>query len=134
MRIPETKIDRFIQTDIQALYFRRGEIIYREGDVNTFLYIINSGEANLYQNFEKGEYSFMQNNQYSMEYIKNMAKRIDYKGIMKEAFDKYAHLNINAKHHSDKNHHDNSDDENNINIIDTSNNNTNNNMKTKKKK
>ena len=128
MRIPETKIDRFIQTDIQALYFRRGEIIYREGDVNTFLYIINSGEANLYQNFEKGEYSFMQNNQYSMEYIKNMAKRIDYKGIMKEAFDKYAHLNINAKHHSDKNHHDNSDDENNINIIDTSNNNTNNNI------
>ena len=120
MRIPETKIDRFIQTDIQTLFFRRGEIIYREGDINTFLYIINSGEANLYQNFEKGEYSFMQNNQYSMDYIKNMAKRIDYKEIMEEAFNKYAHLDINIKHHSDKNHNDNSDDENNINIFDTS--------------
>ena len=86
MRIPETKIDRFIQNDIQTLYFRRGEIIFREGDTNSFLFIISSGEANLLQNFQKCEYSFMQNNQYSMEYIKNMAKRIDYKGVMNNAF------------------------------------------------
>ena len=95
MRIPETKIDRLIQTDIQTLFFRRGEIIYREGDINTFLFIINSGEANLLQNFEKCEYSFLQNNQYSMEYIKNMAKRIDYKDVIQKAFDKSQHLNIN---------------------------------------
>ena len=66
MRIPETKIDRFIQNDIQTLYFRRGEIIFREGDTNSFLFIISSGEANLLQNFQKCEYSFMQNNQYSI--------------------------------------------------------------------
>ena len=115
MRIPETKIDRLIQSDIQTLFFRRGEIIYREGDINTFLFIINSGEANLLQNFEKCEYSFMQNNQYSMEFIKNMAKRIDYKGIMKEAYDKYHHLNsINLNHHTEKNNYDISYEESNI--------------------
>ena len=46
---------------------------------------------------------------------------------MKDAYDKYAHLNINSKHHSDKNHNDNSEEENNINIINTSNNNNTNN-------
>ena len=101
MRIPETKIDRFIQTEIQTLFFRRGEIIYREGDTNSFLFIITSGEANLLQNFKKCEYSLMQNNQYSMEYIKNMAKRIDYKGVMNNAFDKHHHLNLNQHTEAD---------------------------------
>ena len=97
MPIPETKIDRFIQNDIQILFFRRGDIIYREGDINSFLFIITSGEANLLQNFEKCEYSFMKNNQFSLDFIKDMAKRIDYKGVMKNAFDKHPHLNMNLR-------------------------------------
>ena len=134
MIIPETKIDRLIQSDIQTLFFRRGEIIYREGDINTFLFLINSGEANLFQNFQKCEYSFLQNNQYSMEFIKNMAKRIDYKSIMKEAYDKYNHLNSNTNlnHHAEKNNIDVSYEEsNNINLspekLEQSDNNTTNN-------
>ena len=103
MRIPETKIDRFIQSEIQTLFFRRGEIIFREGDINCFLFIITSGEANLLQNFEKCEYSFMQNNQYSMEYIKNMAKRIDYKGVMNNAFDKDHNFNLKINNHIEAN-------------------------------
>ena len=149
MIIPETKIDRLIQNDIQTLFFRRGEIIYREGDINTYLFLINSGEANLFQNFEKCEYSFMQNNQYSMELIKNMAKRIDYKGIMNEAYDKYHHLNSNnnINNHNEKNNIDISyEDSININLtsekLETSdnniksnsiNNNINNNMNSNKK-
>ena len=102
MPIPETKIDRFIQNDIQTLFFRRGDIIYREGDINSFLFIITSGEANLFQNFEKCEYSFMKNNQFSLELIKNMAKRIDYKDVMKNAFEKHPHLNYNMIQHNEK--------------------------------
>ena len=112
MRIPETKIDRFIQSDLETLFFRRGEIIYREGDINSFLFIITSGEANLLQNFEKCEYSFMQNNQFSISYIKNMAKRIDYKGVMKEAFDKNHHSNINDIKYNIKAKYDNLEEEN----------------------
>ena len=119
MRIPETKIDRFIQNDIETLFFRRGEIIFREGDTNSFLFIISSGEANLLQNFEKCEYSFMQNNQYSMEYIKNMAKRIDYKGVMNNAFNNNQHLNFKVNHNT-RVSIDISEDENFFNKISTS--------------
>ena len=115
MRIPETKIDRFIQTDIKTLFFRRGEIIYREGDVNSFLFLINTGEANLVQNFEKGVYTFLQNGQFSINFIKNMAKRIDYKGVIKNAFNGDNNNNININNHADIS--DNFDeDENNKNI------------------
>ena len=115
MRIPETKIDRFIQTDIKTLFFRRGEIIYREGDVNSFLFLINTGEANLVQNFEKGVYTFLQNGQFSINFIKNMAKRIDYKGVIKNAFNGDNNNNININNHVDIS--DNFDeDENNKNI------------------
>jgi len=127
MAIPESKIDRFIQTDIQTLFFRRGEIIYREGDINSFLFLINTGEANLFQNFEKCEYSFMQSGQFSMEYLKNMAKRIDYKEEIKNAFENHSHLDMNHKRIY---HHENSEDEiyNLSNINNTSTNITNNNL------
>ena len=86
MTLPAIKIERFIQTNIKTLFFKRNEVIYREGDNNSFLFMINNGEANLIQNFYKGEYSFLMKYQYPKDYIKNMAKRIDYKGVIRNAF------------------------------------------------
>ena len=92
MTLPAIKIERFIQTDIKTLFFKRNEVIYREGDNNCFLFMINNGEANLIQNFSKGEYSFLMKYQYPSEYIKNLARRIDYKGVIRNAFSKKEHL------------------------------------------
>ena len=94
MTLPVIKIERFIQTNIETLFFKRNEVIYREGDNNSFLYMINNGEANLIQNFSKGEYSFLMKYQYPNEYIKNMAKRIDYKSEIRKAFEKKRNINL----------------------------------------
>ena len=105
MTLPAIKIERFIQTNIETLFFKRNEVIYREGDNNTFLFMINNGEANLIQNFYKGEYSFLMKYQYPSDYIKDMAKRIDYKGVIRDAFGKKV-SNLNYYH----NNKDNNDD------------------------
>ena len=101
MTLPAIKIERFIQTDIKTLFFKRNEVIYREGDNNCFLFMINNGEANLIKNFSKGEYSFLKKYQYQSEYIKNMAKRIDYKGVINNAFNKRDNFDF-LKHKKNK--------------------------------
>ena len=101
MTLPAIKIERFIQNNIQTLFFKRNEVIYREGDNNSYLYMINSGEANLVQKFSRGEYSFLLKYQYSDEYIKNMAKRIDYKGVVKSAYQKILNINQNPREYGD---------------------------------
>ena len=107
MTLPAIKIERFIQTNIETLFFKRNEVIYREGDNNTFLFMINNGEANLIQNFYKGEYSFLMKYQYPSDYIKNMAKRIDYKGVIRDAFGKkenfMQYINSNDNHDDNNN-------------------------------
>ena len=96
MTLPAIKIERFIQNNIETLFFRRNEVIYREGDNNSYLYMVNDGEANLMQNLNKGEYSYLLKYQYSTEYIKDMAIRIDYKGVIKSAYQKICDSNKNA--------------------------------------
>ena len=95
MTLPAIKIERFIQTNTKTLFFKRNEVIYREGDNNSFLFMINNGEANLIQNFPKREYSFLMKYQYPSEYIKNLAKRIDYKGVIRNAFKKKRNIYLN---------------------------------------
>ena len=97
MTLPAIKIERFIQTNIETLFFKRNEVIYREGDNNSFLFMINTGEANLIQNFYKSEHPFLMNYQYPTEYIKNMAKRIDYRGVIRNAFNKKRNSNLYDK-------------------------------------
>ena len=94
MTLQAIKIERFIQTNIETLFFRRNEVIYQEENINSYLYIIYTGQADLIQKFSKGEYSFLLKYQYSSEYIKNMAKRIDYKGVVKSAFQANNNNNI----------------------------------------
>ena len=108
MTLPAIKIERFIQTNIKTLFFKRNEVIYREGDNNSFLFMINNGEANLIQNFYKGEYSCLMKYQYPNDYIKNMAKRIDYKGVIRNAFSKKR----NNKYISNLNEEENKENEN----------------------
>jgi hypothetical protein len=103
MTLPAIKIERFIQKNIEILFFKRNEVIYREGDNNSYLYMINDGEANLVQNLSKGEYSYLLKYQYSAEYIKNMAIRIDYKGAIKSAYQKICDSNKNAGDNYSKN-------------------------------
>jgi CRP-like cAMP-binding protein len=103
MTLPAIKIERFIQNNIETLFFKRNEVIYREGDNNSYLYMINSGEANLVQKFSRGEYSFLLKYQYSDEYIKNMAKRIDYKGVVKSAYQKIFNIHPNPREYYEYN-------------------------------
>ena len=103
MTLPAIKIERFIQNNIETLFFKRNEVIYREGDNNSYLYMVNDGEANLVQNLNKGEYSYLLKYQYSTEYIKDMAIRIDYKGVIKSAYQKICDSNKNAGDNYSKN-------------------------------
>ena len=120
MTLPAIKIERFIQNNIKTLFFKRNEVIYKEGDNNSFLYMINRGEANLIQKFSKGEYSFLLKYQYSLEYVKNMAKRIDYKGVIRNAHLQNDNYNFYNYYSEDKDK-ENSNDENEHNIKTVSN-------------
>ena len=116
MTLPAIKIERFIQTNIKILFFKRNQVIYREGDNNSCLYMINNGGANLIQNFYKGEYSFLMKYQYQTDYIKNMAKRIDYKGVIRSAFDKKnSDISENKDNLNEENNNENNQKENNKN-------------------
>jgi hypothetical protein len=59
--------------------------------------MINDGEANLVQNLNKGDYSYLLNNQYSAKYFQSMAIRIDYKSTIKNAYQKICDSNKNER-------------------------------------
>ena len=82
--IPSVKLERFIQYDVENLYFSRGEIIYEEGEENYYLYVINDGEANLVKNLEENQYSYINKFGESMELIQERARKIHYLDIVRQ--------------------------------------------------
>ena len=76
--LPPTKIERYITNCVENLFFRKNEIIYKEGDKNISLYIIFIGEANLVANLTKNEFDILPNFSLPMVKIKENAKNIEY--------------------------------------------------------
>ena len=80
--MPNIKLERFILNNVQTLFFRRNEIIYKEGEDNICLYIIYNGEANLIKNINQGEFSYIPKFNESIKYIIKKASRINYRNII----------------------------------------------------
>ena len=82
--MPNIKLERFILNDIQTLFFRRNEIIYKEGEENICLYIIYNGQANLIKNIKEGEFSYITKYNEPIKNIQKKAKFISYSDTIKE--------------------------------------------------
>jgi CRP-like cAMP-binding protein len=82
--MPNIKLERFILNNIQTLFFRRNEIIYKEGEENISLYIIYKGQANIIKNINKGEFSYITKFNEPIKNIQKKAKYISYSDTIKE--------------------------------------------------
>ena len=82
--MPNIKLERFILNDIQTLFFRRNEIIYKEGEENICLYVIYKGQANLIKNIKEGEFSYITKYNEPIKNIQNKAKGISYSDTIKQ--------------------------------------------------
>ena len=80
--IPSVKLEKFIFNNVQTLFFKRNEVIYREGEDNICLYIIYCGEANLIKNINEGEFSYIPNFNESIKYISKKAGKMNYPVII----------------------------------------------------
>ena len=88
MTLPAIKIERLIQTSVETNFYKRNEVIYVEGEENSYLYMIYNGEANLIKKISKGEFSVLPIFQFSKDYIKNNARKINYSKIIKNVKNK----------------------------------------------
>ena len=77
-KMPNIKLERFITNNVQTLFFRRNEIIYKEGEDNIYLYIIFIGEANLIKNVNEEEFSYFIKYNESIKNLQKKARHINY--------------------------------------------------------
>ena len=95
--MPQVKIERFVNSRVKMLFYKKSEIIYNEGEENRYLYLICEGEANLLQNIYKGEEKSLITNsldEIKIESIQKKAKQIDYNNIIRKPLQK--NNNVNA--------------------------------------
>ena len=76
------RIERVIQ-NMKLLYYRKGEIIYKEGEENTNIYLIYKGETKLVKKIENGEFNYVENLNDNILKIQEKAKNLNYKILMK---------------------------------------------------
>ena len=76
------KIERYISNSIENMFFRKSDVIFREGEKNTSLYLIYDGEANLIINLKKNLCDSLPNLNLPIHKIKENAKNIEYGKII----------------------------------------------------
>jgi CRP-like cAMP-binding protein len=81
-KIPSIKLERFLSSNVQTLFFRRNEIIYKEGEDNINLYIIFIGEANLIKDINEEEFSYLIKYNESIKNLQRKASNINYSEII----------------------------------------------------
>ena len=77
-KMPNIKLERFLTSNVQTLFFRRNEIIYKEGEDNIYLYIMFIGEAILIKNVNEEEFSYLIKYNESIKNLQKKAKHINY--------------------------------------------------------
>ena len=76
------KIERYISNSVEDLFYRKNDIIFREGEKNISLYLIFNGEANLMININKNFFDSLPNFNLPIQKIKENARNIDYGKII----------------------------------------------------
>ena len=84
--IPQIKLERFIDTNVKSLFFRKNDIVFRKGEETKYIYFIYKGEINIVKDIDKGEDSsfITSKNNVSIEFIQKKAKNINYNNIIKK--------------------------------------------------
>ena len=80
--LPPTKIERYISNSVEDIFFRKNDIIYKEGDKNIYLYLLFKGETNLVVNINKNRFDILPNLSLPISKIKENAKNIEYGKII----------------------------------------------------
>ena len=80
--IPAAKVERYISNSVENVFFRKNDIIYREGEKNISLYLMFSGEANLIKNINKDYYDILPTFNLTLKKLKENAKKIEYGSII----------------------------------------------------
>ena len=74
MTLASYRIDIIIQ-NMKVLHFKKGEIVYKEGDIKKSLYLIYKGEAKLIKKISKAEFSLISKLNESIESLQRKAKK-----------------------------------------------------------
>ena len=88
------KIEGIIQ-NIKTLYFRNGEIIYKEGDINRSLFLIYKGEAKLIKKIKNGEFHFIGKLNDNINNLQKKARKINYNELIKSDTNEDENKNLN---------------------------------------
>ena len=97
--IPPVKLERFIESNIKSLFFRKNDILFKKGEETKYLYLIYKGEVNIVKDIKEGEdTSFIsERNNISIESIQKQAKKINYKKMIKKYIKKDEDSKIDLK-------------------------------------
>ena len=77
------KIERLIN-NMKILYYRKGEIIYKEGEENTNIYLVYKGETKLVKKIKNGEFTYIENLNDNIYKIQEKAKNLNYKNLISD--------------------------------------------------
>ena len=77
------KIERVIN-NMKILYYRKGEIIYKEGEENTNIYLVYKGETKLVKKIKNGEFTYIKNLNDNIYKIQEKAKNLNYKNLISD--------------------------------------------------
>ena len=81
------KIDNII-LNMKVLHFKKGDIIYKEGDINKTIFLIYTGEVKLIKNVKNGEFYLLDKFNESIINLQKKAKNVDYLELVKNNDDK----------------------------------------------
>ena len=76
------KIDNII-LNMKVLHFKKGEIVYKEGDITKSIFLIYKGEAKLIKKIKNGEFYLTDKLNESIINLQKKAKNVDYLELIK---------------------------------------------------
>ena len=98
MTLAAYRIDVIIQ-NMKILHFKKGEIVYKEGDINKSIYLIYKGEVKFIKKINKGEFHLIGKLNENISNLQKKAKKIDYAELIKNDNDE-ENNNINSPNYN----------------------------------
>ena len=104
--LPPTKIERYVSDSVETLYFRKNEIIFKEGEKNMYLFLVFKGEVNFVRNINKNQFDILPSFNYSLTKLKENAKKIEYGKLIETCKKEIDNEKINNYDYIDRNESD----------------------------
>ena len=99
MTLADYRIENII-LKTKNLFFRKGDIVYKEGDITKSIYLIFKGEAKLIKKIKGGEFNLISKLNESILNLQNKAKNIDYLELIKNENDEDNIIKNNNKNYN----------------------------------